>query len=299
MAGRIARSVADSLRGIGAAVRARPGTFLGVAGAVSVLSIVLPPLVLSVVRKPVDYFTFNPWLKRLPEYLASDVPVGVKLEKLPALALFWFSSDNPYGTEWGFAVDVTDLLRILATSLLFGAYFALWRAARGPGGSQRPRLVVRRQGGVAGAFVSLHKQGLLRGCIGYVHALHPLYRTVMEAAAAAALHDPRFPPVRPAELPDVHLEISVLSPFRTVRAEEIQVGAHGLLIAQERKQGLLLPQVAVEHQWDRERFLEETCRKAGLAPDAWRRGATIEAFTAEVFGEEYSTAEVPHRLTSR
>ena len=138
----------------------------------------------------------------------------------------------------------------------------------------------------AGAFVSLHKKGLLRGCIGYVHALHPLYRAVMQAAASAALHDPRFPPVRPSELPDVNLEISVLSPSRAIRAEEIQVGVHGLLIVQDRQQGLLLPQVAVEHQWDRERFLEETCRKAGLSPDAWRRGASIEAFTADVFGEE-------------
>ena len=138
----------------------------------------------------------------------------------------------------------------------------------------------------AGAFVSLHQQGLLRGCIGYLHALRPLYRTVMEAAAAAALHDPRFAPVRPPELPEVHLEISVLSTFRAIRPGEIQVGEHGLLIVQDRQQGLLLPQVAFEHQWDREQFLEETCRKAGLPPDAWRRGAVIEAFTADVFREE-------------
>jgi len=138
----------------------------------------------------------------------------------------------------------------------------------------------------AGAFVSLHKKGQLRGCIGYVHATCSLCRTVMDAAAAAASRDPRFPPVQPAELPDLDLEISVLSPFRAVRPEEIQVGTHGLLITQDHHQGLLLPQVASEHQWDRGKFLEETCRKAGLAPDAWRRDATIEAFTADVFGEE-------------
>jgi len=108
----------------------------------------------------------------------------------------------------------------------------------------------------------------------------------MESAAAAALRDPRFPPLQSAELPHVSLEISVLSPFRTVRPEEIQVGIDGLMITQHKACGLLLPQVALEHQWDRERFLEETCRKAGLAADAWRRGATLEAFTAEVFGEE-------------
>lgn len=138
----------------------------------------------------------------------------------------------------------------------------------------------------AGAFVSLHKKGLLRGCIGHIQATRPLYRTVLDAAAAAALHDPRFWPVQPGELPDVELEISVLSSFQTVCSEEIQVGVHGLMITQDRKHGLLLPQVAVEHHWDRERFLEEACRKAGLAHDAWRRGAILEAFTAEVFREE-------------
>lgn len=149
-----------------------------------------------------------------------------------------------------------------------------------------PRLEAR-----SGAFVSLHERGSLRGCIGYVHATHPLYRTVMEAAEAAAMHDPRFPPLQSAELPHVSLEISVLSPFRTVRPEEIQVGIDGLMITQRNLRGLLLPQVALEHHWDREQFVEETCRKAGLPPDAWRRGATLEAFTAEVFGEELPEGE--------
>lgn len=136
-----------------------------------------------------------------------------------------------------------------------------------------------------GAFVSLHKQNVLRGCIGYVQAALPLYRTVMAAAEAAALRDTRFPPLQPYELTDVALEISVLSRFRAVRPEEIQVGIHGLMITQDRARGLLLPQVAVARQWNRTRFLEETCRKAGLPPDAWRRGAAIECFTAEVFAE--------------
>ena len=143
----------------------------------------------------------------------------------------------------------------------------------------------------AGVFVTLHEKGILRGCIGYIQVTHPLHRTVMEAAEAAALHDPRFPPVQSAELPYVKLEISVLSPFRAVSPEEIQVGVHGLMITQHHARGLLLPQVALEHQWDRERFLEETCRKAGLPLDAWRRGATIEAFTAEVFGEDLPAGE--------
>lgn len=136
-----------------------------------------------------------------------------------------------------------------------------------------------------GVFVSLHKKAELRGCIGYVQATLPLYRTVMDAAAAAALRDSRFPPVQPPELPDVELEISVLSVLRAVHPDEIEVGAHGLMITQDHARGLLLPQVAVARQWDRARFLEETCRKAGLPPDAWRRGAIIESFTAEVFRE--------------
>ena len=138
----------------------------------------------------------------------------------------------------------------------------------------------------AGAFVTLRKKGHLRGCVGYVLAAKPLYQTVMEAAAAAALRDPRFPPVEPAGLADLEVEISVLSPCQPVRPEEIQVGVHGLLITRNQARGLLLPQVAVEHHWSRERFLEETCRKAALPADAWRQGATIEAFTAEVFGGE-------------
>ena len=136
-----------------------------------------------------------------------------------------------------------------------------------------------------GAFVSLHKQSALRGCIGYVQAALPLYRTVMAAAEAAALRDSRFPPLQPSELTDVALEISVLSRFHAIRSEEIQVGVHGLMITQDRARGLLLPQVAVARHWDRVRFLQETCRKAGLPPEAWQRGAAIECFTAEVFAE--------------
>lgn len=149
-----------------------------------------------------------------------------------------------------------------------------------------PRLQER-----GGAFVSLHKKSLLRGCVGYVQAAKPLYQTVMEVAVAAALNDPRFEPVRPEELPDLEVEISVLSPSCPARPEEIEVGVHGLMISSGHARGLLLPQVAVEHQWSRERFLEETCRKAGLPRDAWQREAKIEVFTAEVFQERSLPAE--------
>ncbi|MBI4255523.1 MAG: hypothetical protein HY616_10665 [Candidatus Rokubacteria bacterium] len=149
-------ALADSSRGTGAAIRRRPRTFLGAALAVFVLSILVPPLVLSIVRKPIDYFTVNPWLARLPEYVASpDVPTRTKVEKLSGLALFWFSADSPFGIEWGFAVDVDDLGRILLTSLLFGAYFALWLHRRDLGAAMGAGAWTARRGGVLGAIVSV------------------------------------------------------------------------------------------------------------------------------------------------
>lgn len=135
------------------------------------------------------------------------------------------------------------------------------------------------------AFVTLKKKGRLRGCIGYTEAVAPLFRVVQECAVAAATEDPRFPPVAPGELPSIDLEISVLTPLVPVRAEEVEVGRHGLVVSHQGRRGLLLPQVPVEQGWDRETFLDRTCVKAGLPPDAWRRGATLQAFTAEVFGE--------------
>ena len=136
-----------------------------------------------------------------------------------------------------------------------------------------------------GAFVTLRKQGDLRGCIGHVETSAPLYKTVQECAVAAALADPRFLPVTPDETPSLHMEISVLSTPSEIAPEQIVVGEHGLIITQGRRRGLLLPQVPVSWNWDREQFLDETCIKAGLPPDAWKKGARIEAFTAEVFEE--------------
>jgi len=146
----------------------------------------------------------------------------------------------------------------------------------------------------AGAFVTLRSHGVLRGCIGQIDPRQPLARTVAECAASAALHDPRFPAVTPAEVPSLSLEISVLSPLFDVAPQEIIVGRHGLLVSACFHQGLLLPQVPVEWNWDREQFLAETCRKAGLPLDAWRRGARIQAFTTQVFAEEASRGAVLH-----
>lgn len=135
------------------------------------------------------------------------------------------------------------------------------------------------------AFVTLTRGGRLRGCIGYTEAVHPLYRTVQECAVAAASEDPRFPPVSPAELADLRVEISVLTPLEPVRPEDVAVGVHGLMVRRGSRRGLLLPQVAAEHGWDRTTFIEQTCLKAGLPRDAWRQGAELLAFRAEVFGE--------------
>ena len=137
-----------------------------------------------------------------------------------------------------------------------------------------------------GAFTTLHLEGRLRGCIGYVNPDHSLYRTVAETAQAAAFDDPRFMPVSAEEAPLLSVEISVLSRLRSIRADEVAVGVHGLLIAKGGHRGLLLPQVPVEWGWDREKFLAQTCLKAGLSPDAWRQGADLQAFTAEIFGDE-------------
>lgn len=136
-----------------------------------------------------------------------------------------------------------------------------------------------------GIFISLHKHGELRGCVGHLALDAPLYELVTETAAAAALDDIRFPPVASEEIADLHVEISVLSAFFPARPEEIVPGKHGLLVRHGQQRGLLLPQVASERKWDAVRFLRETCRKAGLPSNAWKQGAIVEAFTAEVFGE--------------
>ena len=141
-----------------------------------------------------------------------------------------------------------------------------------------------------GAFTSLYLQGELRGCVGYVLAVSSVYRAVAETARAAAFEDTRFDPVSAAEAPDLKVELSILSPPQPISPEAVEVGRHGLVISRYGYRGLLLPQVPVEHEWDRVTFLEQTCRKAGLPLDAWRKGATIEAFTAEVFGEKNSSS---------
>jgi len=142
-----------------------------------------------------------------------------------------------------------------------------------------------------GAFTSLYLFGQLKGCVGYVLPIGSVYRAVAETARAAAFEDARFYPVTADEAPHLQVELSILSPPEPIAPEAVEIGRHGLLISMAGRRGLLLPQVPIEHQWDRVSFLQQTCRKAGLPLDAWQRGATIEAFTAEVFGEKQSQRE--------
>jgi hypothetical protein len=148
------RRTGEALRAIGTALSAHPFVFASVTLAVTALNVLAPVAILSAVRKPLDFNTLNPWLTRLPEYLASDdTTLGEKLAKLPDLALFWFSAGSSYGgAEWGFAVDVTDAARILLISALFGLYFALWRRHRD---LESDRLQSLRRGGIAGAAATL------------------------------------------------------------------------------------------------------------------------------------------------
>ena len=136
-----------------------------------------------------------------------------------------------------------------------------------------------------GAFVTIQKKGQLRGCIGYIEGRGPLYRTVEEMAEAAAFRDPRFMPVNEKELPELNIEISVLTPLKRITdVKEIEVGKHGIYIIKKPFSGLLLPQVATEYGWDRQTFLEHTCQKAGLPSNAWKdKNTEIYIFSADIF----------------
>lgn len=143
-------------RGIRSAVRARPGAVVLVAAAVLALEVMLPPLVLAVARKPWTYFTFNPWLKRLPEYLASSTPWSDKLDFVSGVAVFWFSADGAYGQpEWGFAVDATDVARFVVTAGLIAVYAALWLDRRAAGALPGWRGTTGKNGGVLASFAGV------------------------------------------------------------------------------------------------------------------------------------------------
>ncbi|HEY7354691.1 MAG TPA: AmmeMemoRadiSam system protein A [Terriglobales bacterium] len=136
-----------------------------------------------------------------------------------------------------------------------------------------------------GVFTTIFLNGALRGCVGFPNAILPVHRAVVETARAAASDDPRFRPIRMEEAPRLKISVSVLSSLKEISADAVEIGLHGVVISGHGHRGLLLPQVPVEHGWDRITFLEQTCLKAGLSPDAWRKDAHIEAFTAEVFSD--------------
>ena len=172
-----------------------------------------------------------------------------------------------------------ELLRLARSTL--EAFLAGRKIPDFEGGS---RLLSR----VCGAFVSLHRGDLLRGCIGQVLPDRELFRVVQQCAISAASEDTRFQPVRAEELPHIEIEISVLTPPRRADSpEQIEVGRHGIMVTRGYRRGLLLPQVATPCSWDRETFLGQTCRKAGLPESAWKEpGTIIETFEAQVFSEE-------------
>jgi AmmeMemoRadiSam system protein A len=139
----------------------------------------------------------------------------------------------------------------------------------------------------SGAFVTLKRDGRLRGCIGTLECRRPLAEEIARVAVSAALEDPRFSPLGASELDDLGVEVSVLGPLEQIDPHDpaaIVIGCHGLVVEQGRRRGLLLPQVATEWRWDRPTFLSQTCVKAGLPPDAWQRGARVYRFAADVFG---------------
>lgn len=154
------------------------------------------------------------------------------------------------------------------------------RRAPSPAPDVRAPLDERR-----GAFVSIHRGPDLRGCLGRITPDWPVGRVVAHLAEAVSDSDPRFSPVTVTELDELLIEISVLTPERPATPDEIEVGRHGLIVEGDGRRGLLLPQVAVEHEWDARTFLQHTCMKAGLPRDAWEHGASIFVFEAQVFGE--------------
>jgi AmmeMemoRadiSam system protein A len=146
-----------------------------------------------------------------------------------------------------------------------------------------------RMPGASGVFVTIKRDGDLRGCLGVLELRGPLAEEVARCARDSAARDPRFPPMTPAELAEMSIDISILGPLEEIdplNEHSIEIGRHGLVVEDGRRRGLLLPQVAVEHRWTREQFLRQTCRKAMLSEDAWRTGARVFRFDAQVFGED-------------
>ena len=145
-----------------------------------------------------------------------------------------------------------------------------------------------------GAFVSLHRGQELRGCVGFPEPTRPLVEAVMDNVIGAAGRDPRFPPVTPAELPEIAIEVSALGILGRVQPADVEAGRHGVMVEYQGRRGLLLPQVAIEHGWTRTDLLRQVCIKAGLAADVWQRPETrLYGFTAQVFHDSAWRVQIP------
>ena len=178
--------------------------------------------------------------------------------------------------------NLTDVQQQQLLALARSAIREYLQSGRLTGYQTDDPLLTRR----AGAFVTLYHKGELRGCTGHVAANRPLYEVVKERAVATATTDHRFPPLTLAEMDDLTIEISILSPLRRLSGiEQIEVGRHGLVIVQAGRRGLLLPEVPLRRGWDKETFLEALCFKADLPKGSWREGATLFSFTTVEFGE--------------
>ena len=146
--------------------------------------------------------------------------------------------------------------------------------------------LLRRTFLIFGAFVTLHKNGVLRGCIGYIEPIAPLFKSIMDNAESAALRDRRFKAVTSSELEEIEIEISVLTkPVAIDSYQKIELGTHGIILKKSWHRAVYLPQVATEQGWNRDEMLGHLCRKAGLSETAWKDGASFYTFQAQVFSE--------------
>ncbi len=187
------------------------------------------------------------------------------------------SSKRKAGTDLGLSIEEKEQLRQLAFQVIRNRCL----------GTPMPEIAVEspRLKELGAAFVCIHKGPELRGCIGMIEARTPLWETVKKMAAEAAFGDTRFCALASEELDNIQIEISVLTPMRRIKdVSEIEIGKHGLLIRKGFQTGILLPQVATEHNWNREEFLDWTCRKSGLPQKAWKQKDTqVYVFSADVF----------------
>jgi AmmeMemoRadiSam system protein A len=181
------------------------------------------------------------------------------------------------------SAPLTDDEKTYLLALARGVITAIAAGERGPEPETRTAALSENRG----AFVTLHSNGRLRGCIGYIEGIKPLAGTVADNALSAAFRDPRFPPVAASEVGDLHIEISALTPLRPVdHWRDIEIPRHGVVLARGPRRAVFLPQVAAEEGWDRDTMLSHLAMKAGLEADAWREGASFQVFEAEVFAEK-------------